>query len=379
MAEKIIIGADLVPTKSNESLFISGNADELVGNQLLSLIRGAKMSIFNLEVPLVDAISPIGKCGPNLIASTKTVVGYKAIGVDLLTISNNHILDQGKNGFFSTLNALNDVGINYVGGGENLQEAIKPYIFEFAGKKVGVYACCEHEFSIATDNSCGANPFDFLESFSHVSRLSDKCDYIIVLYHGGKEHYRYPSPQLQRVCRKFADYGANLVVCQHSHCIGCKEEYKNSTIVYGQGNFLFDRSESEFWKTSILIEIDSSFNLSFIPIVKDKEKVRLADNECENEILQGFLKRSQEINEDGFIGKKYSLFSQELLDGYLIEIGARRNLIGRIINRLTHGKYYKFKVRLLYRNRDYLAGLNFLECEAHQEVIISGLRNRLGL
>lgn len=45
------------------------------------------------------------------------------------------------------------------------------------------------------------------------------------------------------------------MVCQHSHCIGCKEEYLQGTIVYGQGNFLFDDEENEYWQTSLLIRI----------------------------------------------------------------------------------------------------------------------------
>ena len=42
--------------------------------------------------------------------------------------------------------------------------------------------------------------------------LKKQCDYVIVLYHGGKEHYRYPSPYLQKVCRKIVDKGADIVV-----------------------------------------------------------------------------------------------------------------------------------------------------------------------
>lgn len=57
-------------------------------------------------------------------------------------------------------------------------------------------------------------------------------------------------------CRKIVEKGADLVVCQHSHCIGCMEEYDKGTIIYGQGNFLFDDSESIFWRTSLLLKID---------------------------------------------------------------------------------------------------------------------------
>lgn len=67
-----------------------------------------------------------------------------------------------------------------------------------------------------------------------------------------------------------AQKGADIIICQHSHCIGCFENYENSTIIYGQGNFIFDDSQSEYWKTSLLIniEIKDEFKIQYIPIVK---------------------------------------------------------------------------------------------------------------
>ena len=185
----IIIGADIVPTKSNYDLFEKGDVLELVGQELLDILNKADYRIFNLEVPLADTEKPISKCGPNLIAPRSTVNGLKALGVDLFTLVNNHILDQDIQGLDSTRKALDEAGIAYIGVGNTPKEAAKPYIFENAGKKIGVYACAEHEFSIVSDTRPGANPYDPLESFDHVAKLKEQCDFVIVLYHGGKEHY----------------------------------------------------------------------------------------------------------------------------------------------------------------------------------------------
>ena len=125
----IIIGADIVPTKSNEELFKNGDVDGLVGKELKNILETAAYRIFNLEVPLTDVEKPIIKEGPNLIASRKTVVGYKAIGVDLLTLANNHILDQDVQGLISTETVLDEYGISHLGTGKNLSEAYKPFIF----------------------------------------------------------------------------------------------------------------------------------------------------------------------------------------------------------------------------------------------------------
>ena len=111
----ILIGADLVPTQSNADLFATGDAQALVGDELYQLLCNADYRIFNLEVPLTDREKPIPKCGPNLIAPTKCIAGYKAMQVDLLTLANNHILDQDQQGLDSTCAMLDAAGIAYTG------------------------------------------------------------------------------------------------------------------------------------------------------------------------------------------------------------------------------------------------------------------------
>lgn len=77
LSDYILIGADLVPTKSNIDLFTTGNRTELIGTDLDKIMEEARYRIFNLEVPLTDIEEPILKQGPNLIAPTKTIEGYK--------------------------------------------------------------------------------------------------------------------------------------------------------------------------------------------------------------------------------------------------------------------------------------------------------------
>ena len=370
----ILIGADVVPTNSNTDLFISGDVHGLLGDMLFNILHRADYRIFNLEVPLTDREKPIPKCGPNLIAPTKCVAGYKAMQVDLLTLANNHILDQDQQGLACTCEALDSAGIAYTGVGQTPEEAAKPYIFECDGKRIGVYACAEHEFSIVTEHSAGANPIDLLESPDHITALKAQCDYVIVLYHGGKEHYRYPSPNLQKVCRKLVEKGADLVVCQHSHCIGCEEKYQGGTIVYGQGNFLFDDSESEFWQTSLLVQVGNDFEISYIPLKKNGNGVRLASDAEADEILSAFYERSAQIQKTGFIQKQYIQFADRNSHTYLIVLcGMRNKVFFRIVNKLTGYRFGRWLIKHWYKKKDLYTIQNYLQCEAHSELLDSTL------
>ena len=244
----ILIAGDLVPTDSNTVFFNEKKIDHLIGKELLHLFNSCDLCVCNLEVPLTEHFTPIKKAGPNLVAHEESINGIKAMGINLVSLANNHIMDQGEQGLNNSIRVLNDAKIKHIGGGVNIAEARKPFIDRQNGKTIGFYACAEHEFSIASNFRAGANPVEILSNVMDIRQLKDETDYVIVLYHGGKEHYPYPSPVLQKNCRTLIDAGANLVICQHSHCIGCEERYKSGTIIYGQGNFIFDYKDIEWFE-----------------------------------------------------------------------------------------------------------------------------------
>lgn len=383
MSAKIMIGADFVPTKDNYQYFKEGNAESLVGTDILKKLNNSDFTIFNLEVPLTDNADPIEKSGPNLMAPVDTINGLKAINPYFFTLANNHILDQGKQGLDSTISILEKAGIAYAGAGKDLEEARKPYTTDINGIKVGVYCCTEREFTIAAEDTAGANPFDALESLDHVFELKKQCDYVVVLYHGGKEHYRYPSPYLQKVCRRLVEKGADLVVCQHSHCIGAQEEWRKGKIVYGQGNFLFDHSESEYWQTGLLIELSLEKNnneietdIIYHPLVKCKNTVRLAEREKAQQILAEFEERSKNILDLELVQTEYCKFAEKMLEGYLIAFSGslHRKFLFRAINKLSDYRFARWLLKHKYGNQERIALRNFIECEAHRELILQGLR-----
>lgn len=365
---KLIIGADIVPTKSNIEVFRNGNTEKLVDNKLQKILSEADYTILNLEVPLTDIADPILKCGPNLIAPSDTINGIKKLGVNILSLANNHIMDQNIAGLKETINILKKEKIGFLGAGLNLREASKPYIIEKNNLKIGLYACAEHEFSIASVDMPGANPYEPLDSFDHTKKLKNICDYVIVLFHGGKEHYRYPSPYLQRIFRKFATFGADLVVAQHSHCVGCKEEYQGSTLIYGQGNFLFDANDNEYWNNALLLKIifdnEKNVQIDYIPIEKNDIGVRLASNE--SRILSNFYKRSNEIENSDHIVALYREFATQSYKTYLSRISGRLvdSILFRILNKISGHKL----IDKLYNKKNLTAVENIIDCESHREL-----------
>ncbi len=371
MTLSILIAGDLVPTDSNRELFENADLTELLGNELYSIWDSADIRIFNLEVPISNELNPIKKAGPNLCAPTSIINGIKELKPSLLTLANNHILDQGLKGFNDTINILEKHEVQYTGVGSNINEASKPYIFEVNGMKIGVYACAEHEFSIATRNNAGANPFDPLNSLDHIHDLKAECDHVIILYHGGKEYYRYPTPDLQKRCRRMADKGADTIICQHTHCIGAVEEYNNSTIIYGQGNFIFDYFDNEYWNTSLIVKltIDESIKIDYLPIIKNKNKVRIANEIEKEEILKSFQTRSNEIKNDEFVHENFINHANKLFLNYLSGLHGE-NILFRLINKISNRRF----IKKIYSVKSLLWIRNMIECEAHREFLLASLK-----
>jgi poly-gamma-glutamate synthesis protein (capsule biosynthesis protein) len=366
----IIVGGDIAPTETNYSLFEQGTLSSLIDSKLLSLINSADFRLFNLEVPLTDREKPIIKDGPNLIAPQASINAIKLLNPAIFGLANNHIMDQDEQGLIQTMELLTGNESGYVGAGKNLSEAVKPCIIEKNGKKIGIYACAENEFSIAEIDKTGANPFDPLESLDHIATLKSECDYVIVLHHGGKEHYRYPSPGLQKVCRKMSDKGANLIVCQHSHCIGAFEKYSNSIIVYGQGNFLFDRRSNEFWNTGLLVNalFGDEMTVSFIPVSKDGNRVTLPEPDASERILSEFQERSLKIASPGFIDSEYEKYCSDnglFYLGTLAGLGRITRRIDRMLNGLITRRIYNLERLNILQN--------FVECETHRELLLKYL------
>ena len=361
---RIIVGADFVPSEFNINEFINANVDALVGGELKEILDSADYRIFNLEIALTDTDTPMKKSGVNFRAPTACINAYKALGVDLLGISNNHVLDHGYDGLISTIKTIDASGIARVGGGLSPKEAREPHIFEREGKRIGVYACCEHEFSWAQDYGYGSNGFDPLESLDEIAEAKSRCDYLIVLYHGGKEHYRYPSPRLRKVCRKIAEKGADLVLCQHTHCIGTAEDYKGSRIVYGQGNFVFVKDKNEYpfegWFSGMLVAVDitdAGISYEYIPYEMTEKGVALSRDPS---LLQGLYDRSEEAKDELAMAKAYAEYASGMM-------GSR--YLKRLSGNPDYAEYIEKHGKTLF---------HYIECEAHYEAIHTGLKYALG-
>ena len=371
---KLVIGGDVVPTQDNIELFCKADIESLMGKDLEEYWFSCDYRIINLECAATDSTERIMKNGPSLVVKKECLNGIKSMNPSLLLLSNNHILDAGEMGLRDLIDRLQTEKIPYIGVGECIDRINPSYIVEYGGVKVGIYVCCDYEFSVAGNDKAGANPFS-QQSYELVKNLAGIADYVIVIYHGGKEYYRYPSPDLQIKCRAFVDVGAKLVVCQHSHCIGAEEDYKHGKILYGQGNFIFNKKQDEFWHTSLLVEVEAGkeFSVKYVPLVQTEKGTSLASDEEAREILSNLYGRSEKIREPGFIENEFSKFSSSIITSYLYTFAGWNPCWSALDRKVFHNYFIKRH----FSKKQLAAIWNFITTDAHREVLQDALKSYL--
>lgn len=367
----LLIFGDICPDNNYKSLFgINGNS--VFDEKIEKLIANSSVVVGNLECPATNELLAIIKCGPSLKAAPKDINYLKKVGFDALSLANNHILDYGQAAVKETIEVCEQNDMITFGAGEDETHAKRPAICEINGKKIGLLSFAEAEFNLAIGDSPGANHFDPYTSFDDIAALKGQCDYVVILYHGGIEYYKNPSPLLQKKCRKMAKAGADLVLCQHSHCIGTFEKVEDCTIIYGQGNTAFGyRTGNDGWNEGLAVGVSLEDKTIDLYLMLATETGIVLANECDTQKRISQMKMdSQRLDDADWIKKEWNQYcsTQEALDLALV-YGK-----GRVFNKLNRILGNRL-IRMLYSFRKQMITMNLIRCEAHHEVVQTILEN----
>lgn len=363
MAELVIAG-DLAPLGRNQHVFESGSFPSIFD---LELAPPGAMVVANLECPLSGSGAAIVKGGPALRAPAGLASALWRFGISAVNLANNHIMDYGDYALEETIACLSREKISFFGAGRSLQEALQPLNLTFQNERIRFFGFAEKEYNIATDRSPGAAPLE-LPIMVRALKSTTRDSFVVVLFHAGNEYFEYPSPWLRDTCRLAVELGADVVVCQHSHCIGCYERYAGGLIVYGQGNFIFDTATNKkcWWQGVLLrvrIEDGSLKHFDFVPFRQAPRAgiVEPLEAESRANLLKSFEDRSKILlDEEKFLGEwdRFCESNRRQYQSHLFGLGR----IGRRANRLLG--FCDLVPRKGQRNIG-----NVLRCQSHLEVL----------
>lgn len=177
---------------------------------------------------------------------------FNALGLDALSIANDHITDFPSEITKNTVKLLEESSI-FVAGRKDM-----PVYFEKNGKKIAIVST--NSVIIGTKSNYDKNNISIYDEDNikkNISEAKKMADFVIVDIHWGKGESSFGvSEQMRDMARFVIDSGADLVMGTHAIGIQPIELYNGKPIIYTTGYFMTDL-EYETTKSSYI------FNLIF--------------------------------------------------------------------------------------------------------------------
>ncbi|CDN44721.1 CapA family protein [Paenibacillus sp. P22] len=266
---------------TGDILLASKVADQMEANGLDYPFKGAApylskpdLTAGNLETPITLRGTPAEDKQYVFKGKPGYLKPLKDAGFDVVTVANNHTLDQGTEGLLDTMKYLDDVKLPHVGGGRNDKEAFAPVILSSKGVKIA-YIGVSRVLPV-TDWMAGPKRIGVAEAYNSaraveaIKSAKEKADLVVVMVHWGTERSDQPNAQQKSLARDLVDAGADLVIGAHPHVLQGFELYKGKWIAYSLGNFIFtSNSNSKTSETGVLDAVcskEGNCGLQFHPM-----------------------------------------------------------------------------------------------------------------
>lgn len=158
-----------------------------------------KELLVNADITMVNEEFPFSNRGTQMEDKQYTfrtdpsyAAALKEMGVDVVTLANNHILDYGREALSDTFTTLDGQGILYAGAGDSVERAQEVQVIEVDGKKYGFLAA-SRVLPVAGWNVESAVPgvlstYDETRFVNAIAEARSQCDVLVVYVHWGLEH-----------------------------------------------------------------------------------------------------------------------------------------------------------------------------------------------
>lgn len=267
---KVLLFGDFVKNQSHE---IS------VSDELREFIKKHDRVIINLEGPIVrEETNQLVKAGPYVSNSCDVMSFFEQIGVNIMLLANNHIMDYGVPGLKETQKLLEINKIGSVGVGD-FTTCYKPLVIG----NCSIINACQLEFWGIKEKKDGIGFAWFRHDkvFETILEEKAKGQYCIMIPHAGLENEILPLPEIRKLYKEYINCGADIVVGGHPHIIQGMEYWNGKPIYYSLGNMWFDTistCDAVEWSRSVFVSIDTETQKCKHGFIKRKIDILDFDN-----------------------------------------------------------------------------------------------------
>ena len=291
---------------------VSGNGNIANGivPSLLTEMKSADIMMLNNEFPYSDRGTPLEDKKFTFRAKPTSVSFLNDMGVDIVSLANNHAYDYGETAFLDTMETLENAGITYVGAGRNLQEARRPVYYIINNMKIAIVAATQIEkldhpdTKGATDSSAGVfrcwNGDNLLET---VKEAKANSDFVIVYLHWGNENETPIDWAQEKQAPEVVEAGADLVIGAHPHCLQKIGVIQGVPVMYSLGNFWFNSKTIDTGMIKITLDESGLQSYQFIPCIQTGSQTMLLQGEEKKRVIDYMqsLSGGVHIDEEGYV------------------------------------------------------------------------------
>lgn len=303
----LLFAGDLFLTDILQEKYGKNGISAAAASELLSVTRSADIFMLNQEFPFGTTGEAAEDKEYTFRVEPKYVSLLPELGVDVVTLANNHMLDFGRGPLKETLAALDGAGILHVGAGQNLEEAKALKTVEAGGRVIGFLGATrvipEHSWTASAGNAGLFATYDPTKLLEEIQAAKQQCDYVVVYVHWGIERNTEPEEYQKSLSRQYIDAGADAVIGAHPHVLQGIEYYQGKPIFYSLGNFIFANRTYETMMAELTITDDGT-EVRVIPCVSMANQMGLMDSggrAAFYENLQGLCFGGITIEEDGSV------------------------------------------------------------------------------
>lgn len=260
---KLVFTGDVLLTGYLLTQYDTKGIQGILAPDIVEEMNQADLTMVNEEFPFSNRGTAAEDKQFTFRIDPKRVNVLKDLGIDIVALANNHVLDYGQDALVDTFETLENAQIQYVGAGNNHEEAKQRREFELNGMNIGILAASR---VIPVPNwAAGSSPgvfttYDPTNLIAEIKSAKETCDVVIIYVHWGIERDEYPQDYQRELAKKYIDAGADIVIGAHPHVLQGIEYYNEKPIFYSLGNFIFG---SQIPKTAYLkMEIDSEKNIA---------------------------------------------------------------------------------------------------------------------
>lgn len=290
-----------------------GDITKGIAPELLSQMQSADILMLNNEFPYSDRGEPIPEKAFTFRAKPSSVAYLEEMGVDIVSLANNHAYDYGEEALLDTLQTLTEAGIPYVGAGADIKEASSPVYFILNDMKIAFISATQIErlenpdTKGATETSPGVfrclNGEKLLQT---VAEAKEESDFVIVYVHWGTENEEETDWLQEKQAPELVEAGADLIIGDHPHILQRIELIQGVPVIYSLGNFWFNSKTIDTGLVKVTITDEGLQSFQFVPCLQSGCTTTLLTGQEKVRVLDEMRRMSEnvEIDEDGYVNLK---------------------------------------------------------------------------